>query len=88
VRCADQGNKMTISRKNRKRLRDLHARMGSNNSGEREAAWRKLDGLLKRLGKSWNHLPELLHDNETSAASPFDPRDDPNWWHLAIRNAL
>jgi len=63
--------------KDRKRLRDLHARIGSGNEGERNAAWRKLDALLKRLGKSWNDLPELLRDDVTSASTPpqSDPRD-------------
>jgi Protein of unknown function (DUF3631) len=64
-----------ISRKDRKRLRDLHARMCSDNSGERDAAWRKLDALLKRLGKSWNDLPELLHDETNASAPRTDPRD-------------
>ena len=35
--------------KKRRRLRQLHALLGSTNAGEREAAWRKLDELLKAL---------------------------------------
>jgi hypothetical protein len=66
---------MAISRKDRKRIRDLHARMGSSNDGERNAAWHKLDALLKRLGKTWNDLPKLLHDETTASASQSDPRD-------------
>jgi hypothetical protein len=67
---------MAINKKDRKRIRDLHARMGSSNDGERNAAWHKLDALLKRLGKTWNDLPELLRDETTASASPqSDPRD-------------
>jgi hypothetical protein len=67
---------MAISNKDRKRLRDLHARMCSSNSGERDVAWRKLDALLRRLGKTWNDLAELLHEEKTASASPQpDPRD-------------
>jgi len=43
-----------------KRLIDLHARLGSPNAHEREAAWYKLDKLLKKEGKSWNDLPGIL----------------------------
>jgi Protein of unknown function (DUF3631) len=64
---------MAINKKHLKRVRDLHARMGSSSDGERNAAWRKLDALLKRLGKTWNDLPELLRDETTSPQS--DPRD-------------
>ena len=67
---------MTINKKDLKRVCDLHARMGSSNDGERNAAWHKLDALLKRLGKTWNDLSELLRDETTASASPqSDPRD-------------
>jgi hypothetical protein len=59
-----------------KRIRDLFARMGTSSEDERNTTWRKLDALLKRLGKSWNDLSELLPDETTASASPqFDPRD-------------
>jgi len=67
-----------VTNKQRKRLRDLHARMGSSNSAEAEAARRKLVELLQKLGKSWNHLPELLRDDDATGASvppQSDPRD-------------
>src|SRR5262245_54554247 len=65
-----------MNAKDRKRLRDLHARMGSSSAGERETAWRKLDALLKRLGKTWNDLAELLReDPPASAPLQSDPRD-------------
>jgi hypothetical protein len=41
-------------------LRKLHALVGSDNPGERESAWTKLNDLLRRHGKTWNDLPELL----------------------------
>jgi hypothetical protein len=66
---------MTINKKDLKRIRDLHARMvGSNHEGERNNAWRQLDALLKRLGKTWNDILELLRD-ETAASPQSDPRD-------------
>jgi hypothetical protein len=65
-----------VNQKDRKRLRDLHARMGSANQGERDAAWRKLDAFLKKHNKSWNDLAELLHEEASaSAPPPPDPRD-------------
>jgi hypothetical protein len=60
-------------KKARKRLRDLHARLGSS-SGERESAFRKIDEWLRRYGKTWNDVPELLHD-ETRTSAYADPRD-------------
>jgi DNA polymerase III delta prime subunit len=63
-----------MTTKDRKRIRKLHALLGSSNEGEREAARRKLEALLTRLGKSWNDLPELLTD-DTPAQPVADPRD-------------
>jgi hypothetical protein len=65
-----------ISTKDLKRLRNLHALViGSSSAGERDAAWRKLDALLKRIGKTWNDVPWfLLHDKEQTNPDP-DPRD-------------
>ena len=63
--------------KDRQRLRQLHAMLGSSNAGERENAWKKVDAWLRKHGKSWNDLPELLHDE--TAPSRTDPRDvDPS----------
>jgi hypothetical protein len=59
-----------------KRLRDLHARLGSTNAGESENARRKVDAWLRKYGKTWNDLPELLYDPNASAVRPYtDPRD-------------
>src|SRR6266536_743184 len=59
----------------RKRIIQLHALLGSSSAGEREAARTKLDELLKRLGKSWNDLPELLKPEDPLSATQPDSRD-------------
>jgi hypothetical protein len=59
----------------RKRLRDLHARLGSGNTGERESALRKIDERLRKQGKTWNDVPDLLYDETRASASRADPRD-------------
>jgi hypothetical protein len=66
-----------VKRKDRKRVRDLFAMLGSSNPQEQATARRKLEVLLKRLGKTWNDLPELLHDDEAATSAPRadDPRD-------------
>jgi hypothetical protein len=64
-----------MTAKDRKRIRDLHALMvGSSSQGERENARGKLEKLLKRLGKTWNDLPDLLRPGQPSPQST-DPRD-------------
>src|SRR5262249_5303248 len=48
-----------------------------SNAGERENAWTKIEAWLHRHNKTWNDLPELLHDE--TAPSRADPRDtDPS----------
>jgi Protein of unknown function (DUF3631) len=65
-----------MDKKTLKRIRDLHARVvGGSTPQEREAAWKKLDARLRKHGKTWNDLPELLHQ-EPGAGPPPDPRDD------------
>jgi hypothetical protein len=65
-----------LKQKDRKRVRDLFAMLGSSNPQEQATARRKLEALLKRLGKTWNDLPELLHDSAAQASAPrSDPRD-------------
>src|SRR5262249_136244 len=49
--------------------------LGAPHEGERETARRKLEALLKRLGKTWNDLPELLRPDYHTGV--VDPRDDP-----------
>jgi hypothetical protein len=54
-----------VDKKSRKRIRDLHARVvGGSTQQEREAAWKKLDAFLREHGKTWNDLPELLHQEQ------------------------
>jgi hypothetical protein len=66
-----------MTAKDRKRIRDLFARMGSSSKDESDNARRKLDALLQRLGKTWNDLPELLQPDTPSSGSTStaDPRD-------------
>jgi Protein of unknown function (DUF3631) len=63
-----------VNAKDRKRVRQLFALMGSANEAESAAARKKLEALLKRLGKSWNDLPELLTPDAPTGPQP-DPRD-------------
>src|SRR5215472_6535266 len=65
-----------ITAKARKRLRDLHARLGSGNTGERESALRKIDEWLRKYGKTWNDVADLLFDETRASASRADPRDE------------
>jgi hypothetical protein len=50
-----------------KRIRALHALMGSTNAQEAENAHRKLAALLAKHNLSWNDLPEILAAAETDA---------------------
>ncbi len=43
-----------------RRIRKLHAMLGSSNEGERNAAHKKLTNLLIEHSLSWNDIPELL----------------------------
>jgi hypothetical protein len=59
-----------------KRLAQLFALLGSDKPGERETARKKLDELLRRHGKTWNNLPELLAQLHAAPSGPApDPRD-------------
>ena len=64
-----------IDRRARNRIRDLHAMVGSSNPGERESAIRKVDEWLGKHRKTWNDLPELLHDETRASEAQADPRD-------------
>jgi hypothetical protein len=62
------------------RFAELHAMMiGSPHEGERNAARQKLDAWLKKRGKTWNDVPELLAQHyarvQAAAPPPTDPRD-------------
>jgi len=59
-----------------RRIRKLHAVLGSSTSGEREAAHKKLTETLAEYGLSWNDLPEILaavEKHRTSAAASTSP---------------
>jgi hypothetical protein len=68
-----------VTPKELNRFAALHARMGSPNENEQKTARRKFEAWLKKHGKTWNDIPELLaqHYAQTQAASPPppDPRD-------------
>jgi hypothetical protein len=58
-----------------RRLRALHSLFcGGATPAEREATWGKLDAFLRKRGKTWNDVPQLLA--ESNPAPTFeDPRD-------------
>jgi hypothetical protein len=59
-----------------RRIRKLHAVLGSSTSGEREAAHKKLTETLAEYGLSWNDLPEILapvEQHQASAAASTSP---------------
>jgi hypothetical protein len=63
-----------INDKIRAKLTKLHAMLGSGNAGEREAAWTKIDELLRKYRRSWTDLPDLLL--KTAASDPVDVGED------------
>jgi hypothetical protein len=64
-------------KKIRAKLTKLHAMLGSSNVGEREAAWTKIDELLRKYRKSWTDLPILLLKTVASNAVDISEDDDP-----------
>jgi hypothetical protein len=64
-----------ITPRAKKRLRQLHAMMGSSNAGECANARAKILEWLERYGKTWNDLAGLLHDPDAASAATADPRD-------------
>jgi hypothetical protein len=44
----------------------MHAMLNSEHPGERESVRKAINDLLKKYGKTWNDLPELLNPKETS----------------------
>jgi hypothetical protein len=63
-----------IDDKIRAKLTKLHAMLGSGNAGEREAAWTKIDELLRKYRRSWTDLPDLLL--KMAASDPVDVGED------------
>jgi hypothetical protein len=64
-----------MNAKTRKRVRDLHARIGSSYQGASATALRKLLALLQKHSKTWNDLADILAVDATVSSPPPDPRD-------------
>jgi hypothetical protein len=64
----------SINDKIRATLTKLHAMLGSSNAGEREAAWTKIEEILRKHRKGWTDLPDLLL--KTAASDPVDAGED------------
>ena len=75
-----------------RRIRALHALLGSPNNKEAEAARKKLNELLTRHGLSWNDLPAVLAaaDSYTTrpAGAPSAPSTAPSLNVLSLVLAL
>ena len=68
---------MAVTLRNRKRIQQLHALLGSQHDGERDTARKKLLELLQKLRLSWNDLPWLLTaDSSPSSNDDADDADD------------
>jgi hypothetical protein len=52
-----------------RRIRKLHAMLGSSNAGERETAHKKLVALLAECALTWNDIPEILTAADAATAS-------------------
>jgi hypothetical protein len=59
-----------------RKLKKLHALLGSDNSAEREAARAKLVELLAKHKKSWNDVPGLLSAAEIPQQEDDEPSGD------------
>ena len=62
-----------ISDKDRKLLRKLFAKLGSDNVNERESTHAKMLEILHKYNKTWNDLTEELLQPVPSPQSPTDP---------------
>jgi hypothetical protein len=65
-----------------RKIRKLHAMLGSDKDQERETARSKLDSLLKEYGLTWNDIADILAapsgaGSNTGNAQPPDPSDKP-----------
>ena len=78
-------------KRSRKLIRNFFALMGSTNKEESESAKHKLENELKKLGKTWNDLPELLQDSspeQSPSEPPPDPRDTEPPYHTRMTSTL
>jgi hypothetical protein len=69
-------NTMTPDNKFRERIKKLHAKLGSSNPNEADAARCKLLELLREKRKTWNDLPEILSGGRVDAGSNDVPDND------------
>ena len=63
---------MAVTSRDRKRIQQLHAMLGSQHAGERETAMAKLVELLQKSKLSWNDLPGLLASEDNPATNEFE----------------
>jgi Protein of unknown function (DUF3631) len=70
-----------VDEKTRSKLVKLHAKLGTDNPNERQAAWLKIVEILRRHGKTWNDLAEILAnlsmENDDSGAAT-DTENEPS----------
>ena len=62
-----------MNSKDIRRIRALHAKLGSDNEAEANAARQKILEILMRHNKTWNDLSGFL---ESNTKPNIDPRDD------------
>ena len=67
---------MKMSKKEYKRLVQLHAMLGSTNAGEAESARQKILELLSRYRKNWNDLTNLLKGDAAANPDTWTPAWD------------
>jgi hypothetical protein len=56
-----------------RKIRKLHAMLGSPNDNERETTRKKLDAVLAEYSLTWNDIPEILAAVDTGGASRQAP---------------
>ena len=61
-----------------RRIRKLHALLGSANEGERDNANKKLQQILVEYGLTWNDIPALLAVDIPEAPRAAPPRPTPS----------
>jgi len=69
---------MKMSKKDYRRLVQLHAMLGSSNAGEAESARQRILELLSRYRKNWSDLTNLLKGDAKADADTWAPAWDDN----------
>jgi Protein of unknown function (DUF3631) len=70
---------MKMSKKDHKRLVQLHGLLGSSNAGEAESARQRILELLARYRKTWNDLTELLKGDANADTDAWAPAWDDSY---------